>query len=566
MATKVDSEGTVPPLREKRDMSTLTPAPTPPPPTPSPAALYEDNQTLALIRRVLRPQSSPNSPLEEILPALTSSPAVDIQLYAFIAIICRDFIFAWYSKITNDRTFVDEVIKVIAHTTRSLEQRLRQIDLEVLLLDELPALLNNHVRDFRQCVYRHKTSLCPHLSVPEIFHNLQPHPALKSSLESERIYLKLLSSGILAALLPTEDLQSHCERTLVREILSSLVLWNVVDKLSEPWMLYEIITKVLRNAEPGVLQPTDGASTLSLQNEVFHSGEDDVSISKKDVVKRKRRKSRREERRSSKHRLQKYPSSDSPPRNSAPSPAPLPPLYTGSSSTTPTSPFSQHVESFITFSVVAITLALTAITSIYNFINYPPPAPRRKKPILRMSFLNFMSNFLKLDSRQPWLRGNILLALSPLAAQPAGSFVDMILSDLFHTHVTSHALLVQILASARAAMFPSGGSMGPPRPHPTESEKLAMREAAARALVRRIPGWVKRHWFGGGAEGEEERECWKVVEEHLDVLADKEINKHLVYQVVELLVVRLVPEVGEAVVRELLEGRIGGGGASQEGE
>ena len=58
----------------------------------------------------------------------------------------RDFVFSWYSKITNDRTFVDEVINVIAHTTRSLEQRLRQIDLEVLLLDELPALLDSHVR------------------------------------------------------------------------------------------------------------------------------------------------------------------------------------------------------------------------------------------------------------------------------------------------------------------------------------------------------------------------------------------------------------------------------------
>lgn len=58
----------------------------------------------------------------------------------------RDFILSWYSKITNDKTFVDEVIKVIAHTTRSLEQRLRQIDLEILLLDELPSLLDNHVR------------------------------------------------------------------------------------------------------------------------------------------------------------------------------------------------------------------------------------------------------------------------------------------------------------------------------------------------------------------------------------------------------------------------------------
>jgi hypothetical protein len=52
----------------------------------------------------------------------------------------------WYSKITPDQVFVEEVVKIIAHITRALEQRLRKVDLESLLFDELPELLEIHLQ------------------------------------------------------------------------------------------------------------------------------------------------------------------------------------------------------------------------------------------------------------------------------------------------------------------------------------------------------------------------------------------------------------------------------------
>ena len=54
--------------------------------------------------------------------------------------------YTWYAKITPDQTFVEEVVKIIAHCTRGLEQRLRKIDLEALIFDELPELLDAHVK------------------------------------------------------------------------------------------------------------------------------------------------------------------------------------------------------------------------------------------------------------------------------------------------------------------------------------------------------------------------------------------------------------------------------------
>lgn len=83
--------------------------------------------------------------LEELLPPLTSSNAVDVQLYAIIAVILRQFVQAWYNRITPDNHFVEEIVQIIAHCTRGLESRLREVDLEELLLDELPALVVDHL-------------------------------------------------------------------------------------------------------------------------------------------------------------------------------------------------------------------------------------------------------------------------------------------------------------------------------------------------------------------------------------------------------------------------------------
>lgn len=110
-----------------------------------------DRATQALIRKVLLPQESGDkgrdsqTPINDLLPPLTSRNDVDLQLYAFLAIILREFVQTWYNKITPDEAFVAEILHVIAHCTRALEQRLRKLDLENLMLHEIPEILDKHV-------------------------------------------------------------------------------------------------------------------------------------------------------------------------------------------------------------------------------------------------------------------------------------------------------------------------------------------------------------------------------------------------------------------------------------
>jgi splicing suppressor protein 51 len=107
--------------------------------------------TSALIRRTLCPQQlgdkgrDTQKPIEELLPPLTSRNDVDLELYAFLAIILRQFVQSWYGKITSDENFVAEIVHIIAHLTRALEQRSRKVDWESLLLDQVPDLLDKHI-------------------------------------------------------------------------------------------------------------------------------------------------------------------------------------------------------------------------------------------------------------------------------------------------------------------------------------------------------------------------------------------------------------------------------------
>lgn len=88
---------------------------------------------------------------------------------------------------------------------------------------------------------------------------------------------------MLSILLPTEELENPCETALVSQILSKLIIGNlVINKVSQPWLLYEsicIVSRVLRErgtgqgqrAVSGASEPTEDVteSYWSIQRILF---------------------------------------------------------------------------------------------------------------------------------------------------------------------------------------------------------------------------------------------------------------------------------------------------------
>lgn len=135
-------------LRPPNPASNDTNAPLARSTSPFPATI-DDKATASYVRRTLCAHhaisAGPPKSIHDLLPPLTSSNDLDLQLYAIIAVILKEFVQAWYSKITPDHAFVDEILQIIAHVTRALEQRLRTVHLEPLLFDEIPQLIDAHL-------------------------------------------------------------------------------------------------------------------------------------------------------------------------------------------------------------------------------------------------------------------------------------------------------------------------------------------------------------------------------------------------------------------------------------
>ncbi|KAJ5042797.1 uncharacterized protein L3040_004190 [Drepanopeziza brunnea f. sp. 'multigermtubi'] len=514
------------------------------PPSADPVS---DRATLFLIRRTLCSQLGEKgrntpAPIDQLLPPLTSSNEVDLQLYAFISIIIREFVQVWYSKITPDQVFVEEVVKIIAHCTRALEQRLRKVDLESLLLDELPELLSVHVQACRAS--RQPLHPSPVESSPrDIYHSLWPFPALSpvpdggqnilEQMRNESTYRQLLVQGVLAVLLPTEDLENDCLTSLVGQIFSEMILGGGIGgKASEPWLLWDGITKIAEVIKTRL--PQSKAQVRVQRSNSDLGGSTPLNATAKGMK-----------------------------------------LWGLGGSLQKT--FWLVLQyGFVAFTAVRfflITLATasslpsriqpsTKINGSRSANGYDDPDPvsskrqiSSKQPILTMKIWSCASTLLDLEARMPWLNATLSLLQWAAITGPGevgitDGMVDKILSHAIQTHLLDPTLLPQVLRIARAALFPNNAP-GPPRLIPSPTEQLLIRRQCAETLLSLVPAKVQDVYFGPGIERRV-----REVEEALNVFDDAYCNKHLLYGIVELIIVRLMPEMAEKGIEELLEERL----------
>ena len=115
-----------------------------------------------------------------------------------------------------------------------------------------------------------------------------------------------------------------------------------------------------------------------------------------------------------------------------------------------------------------------------------------------------------------------------------------LLSHTIHARVLNPALLPPALQAIRRAIFPDD-ALGPARVPPLDDEVVAIRRECARVIVEVVPPYVRSKYFATGDVAIMRDD----VEESLDLFADSFINKHLIVDIVELIFLRLFPEIGE---------------------
>lgn len=103
------------------------------------------------------------------------------------------------------------------------------------------------------------------------------------------------------------------------------------------------------------------------------------------------------------------------------------------------------------------------------------------------------------------------------------------------------AILPPALHAIRRAIFPDD-ALGPARVPPSEDEVVAIKRECARVIVEVVPPHFRATFFATKDVALMRND----VEGSLDMFADSYLNKHLIVNIVELVFLRLFPEIGEA--------------------
>ena len=126
------------------------------------------------------------------------------------------------------------------------------------------------------------------------------------------------------------------------------------------------------------------------------------------------------------------------------------------------------------------------------------------------------------------------------------------LSHTVQLHVLNPAFLPMFLRTLRATLFPQNG-LAPGRQPPSDEEAKVIKQRCAATLLGLLPTTVASTFFAS----EDPAEHLRQVEELLDCFGDAYLNKHFIFAIVELLIIRLIPELGERGVQALLDERMG---------
>lgn len=226
-----------------------------------------------LYKRILYPDSEPPRNL-----ATAGAEVLDAQLYDLLALIVRGFILPWYTRISKERAFPLEVVRIVGCVLGRLETKLvggeddTAVDLVGIIAVSLPSILERHIRDYREAKLMEDSaygagagpSATASLKITQFqaaFHSLQPHAGIypsgrhgsgESESQPEKLpsyikgdYLRAVVDALLKEVLPEEDYAAETERTVVREVIIGIILAGVLNKVSQPWFIHQLVIKLL---------------------------------------------------------------------------------------------------------------------------------------------------------------------------------------------------------------------------------------------------------------------------------------------------------------------------------
>lgn len=208
----------------------------------------QGHSTVSLTKRLLFPHLPPSSPPPPLLQTSSSYPALDAELYDFIALALRAYINPWWTKITRyDKQLLLELTRIFTSVLRNIEARALAADLSPLLYFNLPTLLAQHCADYRMAARKLGSSYAAagSASLPVLFHGQQQHVGVSIDGKADEVYVRAAVDVVLKACLSPEDWDAEAERYIIRETIVKTMCIDIVPRITQPWFLHSTLLNLL---------------------------------------------------------------------------------------------------------------------------------------------------------------------------------------------------------------------------------------------------------------------------------------------------------------------------------
>ncbi|TRZ02287.1 hypothetical protein DNTS_003180 [Danionella cerebrum] len=188
--------------------------------------------------------------LEKIPPSADSEQQLDEEIQKMVCKIIRDFVASWYSTVSREKEFEDEVHNAMISMAMELKGRAARVDRKALSQRVL-CLSGCHLQCFLSAKKRQDVDKNEDLW--EVYSKLcSPHPALQSS-AVEVNYIRGIVDLLLHVLVPPPHLETRTGRFVVGELITCNVFLPLIAKLSDPDWLNMLIVSIF--TQPSELSP-----------------------------------------------------------------------------------------------------------------------------------------------------------------------------------------------------------------------------------------------------------------------------------------------------------------------
>lgn len=187
------------------------------------------------------------------------SQRIDAQIRAAVDLVVSSKVSSWYGAISGQRRFVDGVRGLMLDVVLNVRLRLEAVDPVVLVVGKLLPLVTSHLHELavvEGMVLRSRPALAASHdakaeAVAQAFSEL--HPGAKHGSEANpagprRAACRAIVDRILPSLLPHCEWSSKVVTTLLREIVACGVLCPLLETLTDPEVLNELIIQHATNA------------------------------------------------------------------------------------------------------------------------------------------------------------------------------------------------------------------------------------------------------------------------------------------------------------------------------